>query len=449
MTSRRTKVLAGLALAIPLLLPGAATADDHEPTLYIGSATGGSVAGISFADEDILAHDLVNGGWTKYFDGSDVGLRWNDVNAFHVADDGSLLLTLERPQRIEGRWVDDSDVIAFSPTSLGEHTAGSFEMVLDGSDVGLSKWSEDIDAIAVTPDERLLLSTTGRLRVPRTSGGTLQSTDEDLIVFDAESLGEQTAGTFERYFDGSDVGLRRESEDIWGAWVEPDTGDIAMTTRGNYQVPDLSGDKEDVIVFEPTSLGITTTGSFYPGWDGDDHGLSGQRLDGLSVDLGQQTGDPQFQASLTNDWVSGWNFTPDATVTVTIYDTLGGTALFTGTPPTDPDGNFHLDPGTTGIDLMPGTYIEVDDRTLVMEPLTFDTFDPTNDILAGTANPGTTIGFGIGNETAGFDGTTTADSTGNWNVDLSTQFDLTADMGGQAWISDTDGDQTIAEPPPI
>ena len=83
-----------------------------------------------------------------------------------------------------------------------------------------------------------------------------------------------------------------------------------------------------------------------------------------------------------------------------------------------------------------------------MEPLSFDTFDPATDTLAGTATPGTTVEFGIGNETQGFDGTTTTDATGNWTVDLSTQFDITADMGGQAWISDTDGDQTIAEPPP-
>ena len=360
MKSRANTILAGLALTVPFLVPTIGAAQEFEPVVYVSSTTSGNVDGVSFADEDILGYNVVADSWEMYFDGSDVGLRRNDVNAFHVEDDGTLLLTLKRPQRVGGFWADDSDVIAFSPTSLGGDTAGTFTKYFDGSDVGLSTNNEEIDALARTPDGRLLLSTSGPLEVPRTGGGTLRGADEDLIVFNATSLGKKTGGSFERYFDGSDVGLRNSSEDIWGAWVEPNTGEIVLTTRGHYWVPGLHGDQEDVIVFVPTSLGNTTTGTFYLGWDGDDHGLSGEYLDGLSVQMVPASHDPpQIQASLTNDWVQGWNFTPNDSVTVEIFDGVGGASqFFSDSVPTDGGGYFNLEP-QEGVDLVPGTYIVV------------------------------------------------------------------------------------------
>ncbi len=449
MKSRANTILAGLALTVPFLVPTIGAAQEFEPVVYVSSTTSGNVDGVSFADEDILAYNVFSDSWEKYFDGSDVGLRGNDVNAFHIEDDGTILVTLKRPQRVAGFWADDSDVIAFSPTSLGGDTAGTFSKYFDGSDVGLSTDAEEVDALARTPDGRLLLSTSGPHKVPRTGGGTLRGADEDLIVFNATSLGTKTGGSFERYFDGSDVGLRNSSEDIWGAWVEPNTGEIVLTTKARYWVPGLNGDKEDVIVFVPTSLGTNTTGTFYLGWDGDDHGLSGEYLDGLSVRMVPASQDPpQFQASLTNDWVQGWNFAPSSTVTVEIFDGVGGASqFFSDSVPTDDSGYFNLY-DLQGVDLVPGTYIVVtgSEKTLEMVDLTFDVFDPAADLIEGTADPGTIVGFGVGNEFEGFGGEVTADIDGNWSVDLSAVFDLTPQMGGQAYVTDDDGDQTVAEP---
>ena len=456
MKSRLNTMLAGLALTVPFLVPAIGTAEEVEPTLYVSSTSGGKVGGVYFADEDILAHGLESGGWERYFDGSDVGLRGNDVNAFHIEDDGTILMALKKPQRVGGFWADDSDVIAFHPTSLGKHTAGTFEKVFDGSDVGLRTSAEEIDALAMTPDGRLLLSTSGSLKVPRTGGGTLWGADEDLIVFNAESLGTSTAGSFERYFDGSDVGLRNSSEDVWGAWVDPFSGDIAMTTKSYYKVPGLRGDKEDVIAFTPDSLGYQTTGTFFPGWDGDDHGLSGEYLDGLFVDPGQPPEqDEWFQASLTNDWVQGWGYEPGTFVSVRIFDHSGfqQEEQFSGDAPVDGDGYFYLDREEHGVDLTPGMYIEVDARSLELAELSFDVFDSNADVLRGKAPIGAIVEVGGGNETEGFGGTTVTDVDGNWFVDLMTEefgfFNLADEMGGQAWINDADGDQTVAEPPPL
>ncbi len=59
-----------------------------------------------------------------------------------------------------GPAVDDSDVLLFTADSLGEGTtSGVWSRYFDGSDVGLDAWGEDIDAIAVLPDGGLLMST--------------------------------------------------------------------------------------------------------------------------------------------------------------------------------------------------------------------------------------------------------------------------------------------------
>ncbi|MEZ4679202.1 MAG: hypothetical protein R2932_33785 [Caldilineaceae bacterium] len=105
--------------------------------------------------------------------------------------------------------VDRGDIVRFTPTTLGESTAGSFSWVLDGSDVELEAIAENIDGIARIPDGRLAVSTYGSFDLTGLSGD-----DSDLIVFNATTWGEATAGSWELYFDGSDVALTLTGEDI-------------------------------------------------------------------------------------------------------------------------------------------------------------------------------------------------------------------------------------------
>jgi hypothetical protein len=107
--------------------------------------------------------------------------------------------------------------------------------------------------------------------------------DEDLIRFKATSLGQITRGAWERYLDGSDIGLRRNSEDIRSAWIDPANSDIYLTTRGNFAVDGFSGDGADIFICHPQSLGASThcTFSFY--WDGSAHGLAGESIDAFTI----------------------------------------------------------------------------------------------------------------------------------------------------------------------
>ncbi|MEZ4712517.1 MAG: spondin domain-containing protein [Caldilineaceae bacterium] len=249
--------------------------------LYVSSSSWGAVDGIQFADEDILAYDIDNDTWTKLFDGSDVGIVGNDVDAFTVLDDGSLLLSFSRGIHVPGieQRVQGSDIVKCIPQTLGEETSGTFELYFDGSDVGLTGWRnnlEDVDSIALDAQGRLVLSTKGTFFVPGIRGR-----DEDLIVFNADSLGEETSGAWERYLDGSDVGLQRNSEDVWGAWIADD-GAIYLTTKGDFSVEGVSGSAADIFICQPTALGEASACAFSLFWRGADGRFGNENIDGLA-----------------------------------------------------------------------------------------------------------------------------------------------------------------------
>jgi hypothetical protein len=255
----------------------------EQRTLYVTSTSGGSVAGVAFEDEDILAYDISTGSWSMFFDGSDVGLGAlnQDINAFHINADGSILLSLALPEdTLPGVGiVEDSDILRFVPISTGVDTAGSFEWYFDGSDVELTENGEDIDAIGFAPDGRLLLSVSGTYSV---TGITGSSGDEDLIAFTPVSLGENTSGSWELYFDGSDVGLNDTvDEDVNGAWIDA-SGNIFLTTAGPFLVTGAAGEATDIFTCVPISVGASTRCTFSPAWDGSLYGFGSEILDGFA-----------------------------------------------------------------------------------------------------------------------------------------------------------------------
>lgn len=201
---------------------------------------------------------------------SDIGITVNDIDTFYALDDGSFLMSLVRAQDIGGvTGVDDSDIVRFIPTSLGDTTAGSFELYFDGSTVGLETPGEDVNAIGLTPDGRLLISTLGNYNT-----GSFTGSRSDLLVLDGGSLA--------LYFDGSDVELTDTTENINGVWVDSN-GDIYLATSGAFTVTGASGDGADIFVCTPGTLGDSTTCTYTLFWDGSANGFDGEIIDGLSI----------------------------------------------------------------------------------------------------------------------------------------------------------------------
>ncbi|MEZ4661244.1 MAG: hypothetical protein R2911_27155 [Caldilineaceae bacterium] len=220
-------------------VPPTATATPGAEQLYISMSAPHKVNGIQINDEDIARYDAQNGTWTILFDGSNVGVAKTDVDAFHLWYEGNdILMSFDKPVRIPALgWVDDSDIVKFIPSSLGEGTtAGTFELFFDGSMVDLTSSGEDIDAIDFSPEGQLLISTNGTARV---SG--LEVKDEDLLAFAATGFGANTSGTWSLYFDGSELNLGRGSADVDGAFVAS-SGALYLTTKGDFSAVDMNGD---------------------------------------------------------------------------------------------------------------------------------------------------------------------------------------------------------------
>jgi len=250
------------------------------PLMYFTLSNDGVVGSLTAANEDIIGWDGAVG-FTLLFDGSDVGLGALSVDAFALLGANQMVLSFSAPGSVPGigGTVDDSDLVLFTASSLGNVTAGAFSLYFNGSDVGLSRTSEDIDAVELLPNGHLLVSVTGSFQAPGASGS-----DEDIFEFAPSSLGPVTTGSWSMYFDGSDVALGGNREDVDALAVTP-SGGIYLSTTGGFAVPGISGADEDVFVFTPSSLGTATSGTYVAAlfFDGGVLGLAGN--DVTAIDL--------------------------------------------------------------------------------------------------------------------------------------------------------------------
>ena len=246
--------------------------------LYFSLADVATVGGVTAENEDVLFFDGTS--FSLAFDGSDVNIGALRIDSFAWVDATRLLLSFDVAGAVPGvaGTVDDSDLVLFTATSLGANTSGAFSLYFDGSDVGLTAGSEDVDAVELLSDGHILVSTFGAVAVAGFSGD-----DKDLLEFSPSSLGAVTAGTFTHYFDGSDVDLTTSGEDVDAVAVA--SGKIHLSTLNNFAVTGVSGADEDVFAFTPSSLGGGTAGAYSSPvyFDGSVHGLAAN--DVMAIDF--------------------------------------------------------------------------------------------------------------------------------------------------------------------
>jgi hypothetical protein len=203
-----------------------------------------------------------------------------DLDGFHLMDDGSFLMSFDKDfTHADVGTVQEYDIVRFTPTSLGATTAGTFSMYFDGSDVGFDTFKEDIDALTLLPDGRLLISTVSSYNVPGVSGQ-----DEDLIAFTPATLGENTSGAWELYFDGEAADLAKSGEDVTAAHIAADNT-LYLSVNGNFAVPGLSGSDEDVFVCQLDGTGANTACTYQTEmyFTGADWGLVDNEVDAVYV----------------------------------------------------------------------------------------------------------------------------------------------------------------------
>jgi hypothetical protein len=312
-----------------LFLFAAACVTDPGAVLISMRNAGTTSDGLAYGVEDIIAVTDEGSGpeWFTFFDGSEHGLTAkHSLNAFSfnevmwfgdAAPDGpisqedlmyipELYLTF-RPNSIKvpgipGR-ITGNDVIKYSETDPND--IGTFEVLFDGSDVGLTTRMEKIDGLGFWAPETLpepeysescpagifFITTQGLYRVPGAWGGQIVGSGFDVLLFCATNTGSDTAGYWYRVFNNRDYdfftpGRASTSIDVLGFQLmdmnapvpgsppslapEPDLAagiDFLFTPRTDFVINGLDGYTfETSNLYEIDSLSNYPDINFYDSW---------------------------------------------------------------------------------------------------------------------------------------------------------------------------------------
>lgn len=248
----------------------------------VSSFVGGLGTVLPINDTDILRLDTNPNGdyqYSVYLRGANIGLTpgVERIDAFTFLNDGSIVISTAGSFSVNTTYVNGvgsgpvltgngEDLLRFIPTSIGEVPSGTWSILFRGSQVGLSGAQGNIDAVSALylggSFPHLLISTVGQVTVSGISAGNF-----DVLRFAPTSLGTTTRGSFFRFFSGASVGLNDNvNENIDALFVQPGSPlpQVFLSTTGSFSVPNqpLTGTRNDVLHFVPTSLGNVTAGQF-------------------------------------------------------------------------------------------------------------------------------------------------------------------------------------------
>ena len=250
-------------------------------SLLMSFNTALTLNGISVTQRDVLRFDATSlgsntaGTFSMYLNGIDVGLdvAAENIDSVSLLSDGRVLISTTGNPVVAGvTGAKDEDILAFTPASLGNVTSGTWAMYFDGSDVGLAETSsEDVDALDVTSDGRIYLSTAGDFSVTGVAGA-----DEDVFVCVPTSIGNVTACNYSSnlYFDGSTWGLTTNDVDAFNflstAPIPTNTPSITPTktatpTRTQTPIISITPTRTFTATRTPTStVGPSPTNTIMP-----------------------------------------------------------------------------------------------------------------------------------------------------------------------------------------
>lgn len=166
---------------------------------------------------------------------------------------------------------------------LANDASGAWQKVFDGEDVGLTA---QLGGFEMMSDGSILIS----LKKAQVLGTLGKVLPQDIVRFVPTTLGETTAGQFEWYLKGNQVGLTTAKEAI-DAIALTTGGDLLISTLGAASVPQqgggtLNGADEDLLRFHPA-------GAWSLYFDGNDvaRNLNGQNVGAAAIVLDDnQTG---------------------------------------------------------------------------------------------------------------------------------------------------------------
>jgi len=210
------------------------------------------------------------------------GTRLFDFDTTWDAPTTGILMTLQGNKTTGGLSFTKGDIVRCdSGTAV-------YSMYFDLSDV-LPTYP-NVKSFALKPRSTIVMGFGAPLSIPRLTGGPNGTNvdPQDLVEFTPATLGDFTSGAWSFYFDGSDVGLDTNGENI-DAIAFDGSGFPILSFTGPWDVGGgLTGKDEDLVLFTPTTLGSATTGTWSLLFNGRDTdvklGSPGEDVDGLDFD---------------------------------------------------------------------------------------------------------------------------------------------------------------------
>lgn len=359
---------------------------------------------------DVSAADILKYDGSEFsfaFRGADVGLDSADIDAFAFLSDSELLLSFGSTVNLTDLGaVGRSDIVLFTADEQGDWSAGTFSQFFVGSQVGLSSsLTDNVIGVDVLDNGNLLISTAGEVVVSSEDGSTLSARREDILQFAPTSVGPVTAGTWDMYLDGSDVGLSFSTESVDGISIQSD-GRLFLSTAGSFFADGFGGSREDVFEFIPEQIGEDSAGSilrplFFNGNEiestlvfeninaievrsvseaptnnpptADSQETSTREDTSVSIQLGGDDGNPELDQTLTFSIVDG-----------PAHGTIIGFNSETGKVVYIPDADYN------GPDSF--AFVVIDDATVGGEALTSEVATVSIEVTAVNDAPVNTVG---------------------------------------------------------
>ena len=164
---------------------------------------------------------------------------------------------------------------------------------------------------------------------------------------------------------------------------------------------------------------------------------------------------PRLVASIEGDWFWTTDFLPNALLSISIFESQGGSQLWEGTKSVDESGFVVIESGDHAQNLGPGNYLVISDgfteKGLLLETITIDVFDLEEGRLEGSAPALRYVYVVAADSPEAADQTvieTTADEDGRWIADFTDPFTDDWRPWSFAQIFDEDGDANEAGSPP-
>ena len=220
-----------LSISVAILMFATSVA---EAGIIVSTTNTETLAGLEMRDGDLVDYDVAANSATLFF--NENLFSWNEnIDAVHVLMNGNILLSTKDDAYLGGLSFRDGDIISYNPVS-------NISTLFFSED--LFRHNEDIDALYVRDDGRIILSTEGNASL-----GGISFKGGDLIEYNPST---DTASIF---FSGDLFGHKENID----AFSIADDGDYLISTADSASLGGINFSDGDIIKYNP----LTNSASIY------------------------------------------------------------------------------------------------------------------------------------------------------------------------------------------